>query len=315
MNHAAPARLTILSGFLGSGKTTWLAHQLRHGAFDGVDVIVNEAADLPVDDRLLPARRLHILAGGCACCTQRQPLLDLLGTMLDGGARHIVLETSGLAEPARIVEAVRGDPKLADRILVGETVSTLDAAAARDLLRSEPLALRQVEAADAIILTKLPAALPGDAARLVASLRAFVPRAHLFAAERGVEVELPVADDIVPEPLDGPDARASGGEIVAATLDLGPAPDLSALALWLSALLHARGESVLRVKGVVASGGRRILLQAAGRSVELSELKAEDREATDGLVVIGRGFDAAALADSLRSFGIDAAEPRGACRA
>lgn len=304
MNDSMPARLTILSGFLGSGKTTWLAHQLRAGPLAGTDVLVNEAAELPVDDRLLPAPR--VLAGGCACCTRLGALGVTLGEMLDEGARHIVLETSGLAEPGRIVEALRNDGDLSGRLVVGETVVTLDTATARDLLRSEPLARSQVEAADAIVLTKLASAAPDDAARLVASLRAFAPRAHLFAAERGVEVDVPSADDAMPEPLGDCNLHGDGGAVVAVALDLGEAPDLAAVVLWLSALLHARGDTILRVKGVVGDTGRRVLIQAAGRSVELSDADPDDRGSADGLVVIGRGFEPEALAGSLRGFGITA---------
>ena len=64
-------RLTIIGGFLGSGKTTWLRHHLHHGSFGKGIVVVNEAADTPVDDVLLQsAARIEVLAGGCACCEE-----------------------------------------------------------------------------------------------------------------------------------------------------------------------------------------------------------------------------------------------------
>ena len=70
-------RLTILGGFLGSGKTTWLRHHLHHGLLRDALVVVNEAADAPVDDALLTgSSRLRVLAGGCACCETRPALRD-----------------------------------------------------------------------------------------------------------------------------------------------------------------------------------------------------------------------------------------------
>jgi G3E family GTPase len=67
-------RLTILGGFLGSGKSTWLRHHLHHGLLRDALVVVNEAADVPVDDALLiGSTGLRVLAGGCACCETRQP--------------------------------------------------------------------------------------------------------------------------------------------------------------------------------------------------------------------------------------------------
>src|SRR5436305_5206863 len=113
---AAPAEgrmaLTVLGGFLGAGKTTWLRHQLHGGAFADAVVIVNEAAEVPVDDLLLGARPMAVLAGGCACCAALDRLLTLLRELCDarvGGepsgprAEALVLETSGLADPTPIV--------------------------------------------------------------------------------------------------------------------------------------------------------------------------------------------------------------------
>ena len=100
--------LTILGGFLGAGKTTWLRHHLHSGVFRDAIVVVNEAASASVDHVLLgSANRIHVLAGGCACCKGREELLGLLRE-LSGAARisetseprRIILETSGLADPA-----------------------------------------------------------------------------------------------------------------------------------------------------------------------------------------------------------------------
>ena len=121
-------RLTVLGGFLGSGKTTWLRHQLHRGLFRDAFVVVNEAAETPVDDALLgAASRLAVLAGGCACCDGKADLIALLRKICDNrsgldsrGKRleRIVLETSGLADPGPIVEAIRSDPILVHYIVV-----------------------------------------------------------------------------------------------------------------------------------------------------------------------------------------------------
>src|SRR5258708_2988773 len=102
-------RLTILGGFLGSGKSTWLRHHLHHGLLRDALVVVNEAADAPVDDALLAgSSRLRVLAGGCACCETRPALVALLRDICDdrgGGdasARridHTLLETHRLPAP------------------------------------------------------------------------------------------------------------------------------------------------------------------------------------------------------------------------
>src|SRR6202021_175057 len=80
MNLSGPRfLLTVLGGFLGAGKTTWLRHHLHSGVFRDAIVVVNEAARAPVDHVLLgSANRIHVLAGGCACCEGREELLGLL---------------------------------------------------------------------------------------------------------------------------------------------------------------------------------------------------------------------------------------------
>ncbi len=115
-------QMTILGGYLGSGKTTWLRHQLHAGEFADGMVIVNEAAETPVDDALLQrSARLEVLPGGCCCCEGLAALLALLRDLCDERSRisssearlqRIVLETSGLADPAPIVEAIRSDKML-----------------------------------------------------------------------------------------------------------------------------------------------------------------------------------------------------------
>ena len=123
-------RLTILGGYLGSGKTTWLRHQIHAASFGArLHVIVNEAAQTAVDDALLAqATGLTLLAGGCCCCTGRAELIAALRQICDARSRisadlprlqHVVLETSGLADPAAIVAAIQSDPVLVRHILVG----------------------------------------------------------------------------------------------------------------------------------------------------------------------------------------------------
>lgn len=302
MIEQGPARLTVLSGFLGSGKTTWLARQIHHGVFSGASLLINEAADAPVDDTLLGAPGARLIAGGCVCCVRRAELVDTLADMTWSGARHIVLETSGLADPGAIREAVAGDPRLEGRLILGEVVVTVDCAQGLELLRREALARRQVAAADALIVTKPALAALEEAQRLAATLQLMAPRAQLFAAERGVDVPAPQAGDAEPELLDPLADDAAGEPVTAVSLDLSGKTDWPSFALWLSALLHARGDSVLRVKGILRDGERRILVQAAGRAVEASEIAQAPEDALDRVVLIGRGFTEDDLYRSLAAF-------------
>jgi G3E family GTPase len=308
-------RLTIIGGYLGSGKTTWLRHQLHAGRYKDAFVIVNEAAETPVDDALLgQSSRLAVLAGGCVCCTARADLIALLRQLCDERSQtastgerleHIVLETSGLADPAPIVEAIRSDPVLVYHIMVDQIIVAVDALHALSQIRSEPLGRRQIEIADHLVVTKVDVAEEGPLKRLLATLHRLNPGAALSAAAMGTEAPLPQFEGEVPEDL--PDLGGNDpAPIFPTRLHLGGDVDWTAFTVWLSALLHARGDQVVRVKGVVRTPAGRLLLQSVRKVVQSPEIlpeQAEEHGREDGtIVVIGRGYTAEELKRSLHHF-------------
>ncbi|MCB5409468.1 CobW family GTP-binding protein [Pseudogemmobacter faecipullorum] len=303
--------LTILGGFLGAGKSTWARHQLHEGQFARHHLIVNEAAGTPVDNLLLGgAARLSVLAGGCACCEGLPALISLLrhvcdentgaaGRQIDG----ILLETSGLADPGAIARAIAADPVLARHLRITTTLVLIDALHGLAQLSAEPLARAQAEAADRLILTKAMRAEPGAAGDLLATLRLLNPAADISGAELGLAVALP--EPGTARLLAGPERQAP---IRPWRLDVGAEGAWVALSTWLSALLAARGEDVVRVKGVVRTPAGRLLLQSVRRVVQPPEILPETELAgpapEEGVIVlIGRNFDAAMLERSWRLFG------------
>jgi len=304
-------RLTVLGGYLGSGKTTWLRHQLHAGSFGPhVHVIVNEAAETPVDDALLG--QVTLLAGGCCCCVGQGALIAALRRICNtrsqiAAARMdaIVLETSGLADPGAIVAAIQGDPVLVNHILLAETLVAVDALHAVSQLTTEPLGRRQVGAADRLILTKTDACAPADLAALRATLAMLNPVAEVTAAILGETVALPLlpqgAKAAILLPLSDEDGR---GPILPTQVQVGLDIDWSAFALWLSALLHARGDDLVRVKGVIRTPAGRLLLQTVRRVVQSPEILPDrpDQGQDNRIVFIGRGYRPADLDRSLHQF-------------
>ncbi len=309
-------RLTLLGGYLGSGKTTWLRHQLHTGAFGPrVHVVVNEAAETPVDDALLVgAGGMTLLAGGCCCCTGKADLVAALRGLCDARSRvsatearldRIVLETSGLADPAAIVQAIQTDPVLVNHIVIEETIVAVDALHALAQLTTEPLGRRQVGAADRIVLTKTAVCAPDALAVLRATLATLNGHAAMSGAELGVDIALPVQPAealaaVLPD-LTGDNSR---GPILPTQVALPDDLDWSAFTLWLSALLHARGDDLVRVKGVVRTPAGRLLLQTVRKVVQSPEILPDQGESrSDNVIVfIGRGYSPDDLSRSLRRF-------------
>lgn len=313
-------RLTILGGYLGSGKTTWLRHQLHVGAFGPrVHVVVNEAAEVPVDDALLVgAEGMTLLAGGCCCCAGRDGLIAALRGLCDARSRlsadvprleRIVLETSGLADPGAIVAAVQADPVLINHIVVDGTIVAVDALHALAQLATEPLGRRQVGAADRLVLTKTDACDPDALATLRATLAMLNGHATLTAAVLGEEVALPpLAPDAAPAVLPALSDEDLRGPIAPTQVAIPEGMDWSAFTLWLSALLHARGDDLVRVKGVVRTPAGRLLLQTVRKVVQSPEILPDQGDARHGhaidnhIVFIGRGYRPQDLGRSLHRF-------------
>lgn len=321
-------RLTILGGYLGSGKTTWLRHQLHVGAFGPrVHAVVNEAAEVPVDDTLLVgAAGMTLLAGGCCCCAGRDDMVAALRSLCDARSRlsadqprldRIVLETSGLADPGAIVAAIQNDPVLVNHIVVDETIVAVDALHALAQLATEPLGRRQVGAADRLVLTKTDACDAGALAMLRATLALLNGHATLTAAVLGEEVALPpLAPDAAPATLPALSDDDLRGPIVPTQVAIPEGLDWSAFTLWLSALLHARGDDLVRVKGVVSTPAGRLLLQTVRKVVQSPEILPERGDARSGhaidnhIVFIGRGYRPQDLGRSLHRFlGLPPPEP------
>lgn len=307
-------RLTVLGGFLGSGKTTWLRHQLHHGLYEDAFIVVNEAAETPVDDALLArSSKLAVLAGGCACCTAKADLIALLRKICDERSQtnsterrldRIVLETSGLADPGPIVAAIQADPVLVNHIVIGEIAVAVDALNGLAQLRSEMLGRRQIETADRLVITKVDAAGEGTVARLMATLKRVNPGAAISGSVLGSPFELPEVGDAEPEELPDLNGEAERPAIFPTRLALDETIDWTAFGVWLSALLHARGDDVLRVKGVVRTPAGRLLLQSVRKVVQSPEILPEqgDGREDDVIVVIGRGYRAEDLRRSLARF-------------
>src|SRR5215471_14281865 len=175
MSRTTTRPITIITGFLGSGKTTLLRRLLASPGMHDTAVLVNEFGEVGLDHSLvqrLDAQTI-LLGNGCVCCTVRHDLVQALTALVDrdqrgliAPLRRVVIETTGLADPAPMVFTVVTDPMLQHHFRVDRVVTTVDAVNGPLHLDRHPVSRKQVALADEIIITKTDLALPDTVAML-----------------------------------------------------------------------------------------------------------------------------------------------------
>jgi G3E family GTPase len=190
---ADPIPLTVLTGFLGAGKTTLLNRLLKDEALSQTAVIINEFGDVALDHLLVEyvGDNMVMLQSGCLCCTMRGDLVDALETLLRDldnqrcTFRRVLLETTGLADPAPVLQTAMAHPYLVQRYRLDGVVTVVDCVNGEATLEAHPEAVKQAAVADRIVLTKTDLATPEQRARMIARLRALNPAAPILDAAKG----------------------------------------------------------------------------------------------------------------------------------
>jgi len=281
--------VTVLTGFLGSGKTTLLNHLLAQPGLADTAVLINEFGAIGIDHLLVRniSEDVVVLQSGCICCTVRGDLVEALRDLFLKRVKgevpeftRVMIETTGLADPAPIIHTLMSDPLVASRYRLDGIVATVDAVAGESTLDRHPEAVKQAAMADRLVLTKADIADPTAVEMLRARLAALNPGAPILPAAHGVidpaaileaglfngSAKIPaVADWLRDEAV----AAAQAGEHhhhhhdvnrhdshIQAFVFTREAPlSWPALAFALELLVSSRGENLLRIKGIVNAQG------------------------------------------------------------
>jgi G3E family GTPase len=331
--------ITLLTGFLGSGKTTILNHLLRQPSLSRTVVIVNEFGEIGIDHDLVESgsENFVVLQGGCVCCTVRSDLIDTLRSLFQKRVRgqiaefdRVVIETTGLADPAPIINSLITDPIAGARYRLDGVVTAVDAVNGWNTLERAPEAVKQAALADRLVLTKTDLADADSVARLTQRLHTLNPAAPVMMAVNGAIDAAALFDIGLYKPrtksLDAQgwlneEAFHSHDHAAAATTDANRHDDhirsfaftidspisREALDRWLAALTGLKGLDLLRVKAIVNVEGLPgpMVLQAVQHiihpPVALDSWPSADRRTR--VVFITRDMDEQVLRDLLRGFG------------
>jgi G3E family GTPase len=261
-----PLPISVLTGFLGSGKTTFLGRALTGPGMQDTAVVINEFGEVGLDHLLIEAADQEVLElpNGCVCCAVRLDLANTLYGLLrrraNGEVRafgRIALETSGLAEPSPILYTLSRDAFLEASLRVDTIVTAVDAIAGLSTLDRFPEATAQVASADRLLLTKTDLVAPSDA--LLARLEELNPGARLVDARdvNPAEVLFGGGDTaIVPRRQRFSATAVHAHGIASFVVDLRQPMTRLQFAMALGGLAREHGEDLLRVKGIVAFADR-----------------------------------------------------------
>lgn len=252
--------VSVVTGALGSGKTTLIGRILRDPNFARTAVIVNEFGEIPLDHDLIASsdENLLTLATGCLCCTVQT---DLARTMLDLEGRRaaglvaydrVLVETSGLSDPAPLVQALLGDAGIAATHRPPFVVTLVDAVHGSAALAERPEAVRQVALADRLLISKTDVQTPDPV--LIGSLQTLNPGASIGEAGTATASILfgdPASVALVAR-LDALPGPAGHTDIETFVLQRDAPVPAVALTLLLQALAEHCGRRLLRVKGLIA---------------------------------------------------------------
>ncbi len=321
--------VTVVTGFLGSGKTTLLGKALSEPSMANTAVLVNEFGEVGLDHHLLRRvdERTVLLGSGCVCCTTRDDLVDALLELLNMDQRgeiprldRVVVETTGLADPSPILHTIFANPVLQHHFSVDLVLATVDAVNGDLHLDRNPESVKQVTAADRIVVTKTDIAESNSVKGLISRLRTINPSARLVEAAFG---EVDVEELFRPNGAGTHSAPASlteeaddphdVGETYSVSITFDGSIDWTAFGIWFSMLLHARGEDVLRVKGLLDVGeAGPVVINGVQHIIHPPEHldRWPDEDHRSRIIFITKRIRPEELLDSLRAFrGLLGAQP------
>ena len=310
--------VTVLTGYLGAGKTTLLNRILTSPHDRKYAVIVNEFGEIGIDNELVvdTDEEVFEMNNGCICCTVRGDLVRIIGNLLNHKGRFdgILIETTGLADPAPVAQTFFVDDELRGAVKLDSIVTVVDAKHLAARLQDSHEAAEQIAFADTILLNKLDLVSPDDLVATEARIRTINPTATVHRTQScAVPIEMVLdrrafdLDRILavePDFLSGDDHQHDDAVTSVAFREERPI-DINKFNDWMGELLLTRGRDILRSKGILNLEGSpdRFIFQTVQMLTAGDDGKPWGRNEprVSKIVFIGRNLDGAELRAGFRS--------------
>ncbi len=313
---SGPIEVSLITGFLGSGKTTLMRHLLRSPAMKDAAVIVNEFGEVGLDHQLMKAsgQEVVLLESGCICCSLDGSLVATIENLLQRrrkgtipAFRRVLIETTGLADPGPVIHELFDTRAVRLGVNLDRVVTLVDAVSGSATLDKHDVAIRQVALANCILVSKTDLAKPDEAVGLLDRLAAINPRATLAPVRNG-EIDPAMLFSGRPNAIIGdltgwqkqPDrhdehhhhhGHSHHDRVSTVALRLEEPVSLPAFSAWLDGAIAAYGDDLLRIKGILNVQGRSkpVVVHGVQRvfypAVELEDWPDEDRSSRIVLIL------------------------------
>ena len=314
--------VTVLTGYLGAGKTTLLNRILSEPHGKKYAVIVNEFGEIGIDNELVVGADEEVfeMNNGCICCTVRGDLIRIMDGLMKrkGKFDAIIVETTGLADPAPVAQTFFVDQDVSDAAKLDAVVTVADAKWLTDRLKDAPEAKNQIAFADVIILNKIDLVSPDELAAVEDRIRAINPYARIHRAKN---CQVPIAEvlnrnafdldriiELAPDFLEEGHHHHHDEDMQSVSVRHPGAVDPDKFMPWISDLTQREGPNILRCKGIVAFPGepKRFVFQGVHMILD-GDLQGtwKDGETRQSRVVfIGRNLDEDAIREGFLSTAI-----------
>ncbi|HEY8565979.1 MAG TPA: GTP-binding protein [Beijerinckiaceae bacterium] len=311
--------VTVLTGYLGAGKTTLLNRILTEEHGKRYAVIVNEFGEIGIDNDLVvnADEEVFEMNNGCICCTVRGDLIRILDGLMKrrGKFDAIIVETTGLADPAPVAQTFFVDQDVSDAARLDAVVTVADAKWLSDRLKDAPEAKNQIAFADVIILNKIDLVSEEDLKAVEGRIRAINPYAKLHRAKNA---QVPIAEVLDRKAFDldriiqlEPDFLEEGHhhhhdeDMQSVSFRHRGPVDPEKFMPWISDLTQREGPNILRCKGIVAfpNEDKRFVFQGVHMILD-GDLQREwraDEPRESRVVFIGRDLDEDAIREGFLS--------------